>query len=202
MTTRLRAPRPMNAIRIIAIQVRAKLMIDAAAGSYALVWPSNDRYGPNAGRARNVAMVNSPMTMASVRKAPDSRATRTFGRMTKTMLRGQPAPRLWAASVNERMSMDWRPVSIARYMYGNDRTTYAKHSSALLPMSVYVNGSGGWLNVLINPKTSTIGGTTNGSSVMNSTNGRALGTRRRTQKAVGSRSPMLTMIVIVPTTNE
>ena len=39
------------------------------------------------------------------------------------MIRGQPAPRLCAASVSERMSIDWRPVSIARYMYGNDRTT-------------------------------------------------------------------------------
>src|SRR6187401_1161645 len=113
----------MKAIRIIAIQVRAKLMIDAAAGSYAFVWPRSDRYGPNAGRARKVAMVYSPTTMARVRKAPDRRATRTFGRMTWTMIRGQLAPRLWAASVSERMSIDWRPVSIARYMYGNDRTT-------------------------------------------------------------------------------
>ena len=65
-----------------------------------------------------------------------------------------------------------------------------------------MNGSGGWLNVLIKPKTSTIGGTTNGRSVMNSTNGRARGTRRRTQNAVGNRSPMLTTIVMLPMTNE
>jgi len=37
---------------------------------------------------------------------------------------------------------------------------------------------------------------------MNSMNGRARGTRRRTQKAVGTMSPMLTMIVMKPTTNE
>ena len=43
--------------------------------------------------------------------------------MTWTMIRGQPAPRLWAASVSVRMSIARRPVSIARYMYGNDRTT-------------------------------------------------------------------------------
>ena len=36
---------------------------------------------------------------------------------------GQPAPRLCAASVRLRMSIAWRPVSTARYMYGNDRTT-------------------------------------------------------------------------------
>ena len=63
-------------------------------------------------------------------------------------------------------------------------------------MSVWVNGSGGWLNVRIRPNTSTIGGMTNGRSVMNSTNGRARGTRSRTQKAVGTQEPMLTMIVI------
>ena len=37
---------------------------------------------------------------------------------------------------------------------------------------------------------------------MNSTNGRARGTRSLTQNAVGIRSPMLTMIVTMPTMNE
>ena len=72
----------------------------------------------------------------------------------------------------------------------------------MLPMSVWVNGSGGWLYVLIRPNTRTIGGTTNGRSVMNSTNGRARGIRSRTQKAVGTMSAMLRMIVMIPTTNE
>ena len=67
-------------------------------------------------------MVNSPTTMARVRNAPLSSATRRFGRITWRMIRVQPAPRLWAASVRLRMSVAWRPVSIARYMYGNDRT--------------------------------------------------------------------------------
>ena len=69
--------------------------------------------------------MNSPMTIASVRNAPLSRATRRFGRITATRIRGQPAPRLWAASVRLRTSIGRRPVSTARYMYGNDRTTYA-----------------------------------------------------------------------------
>ena len=69
-------------------------------------------------------------------------------------------------------------------------------------MSVCVSGSGRWLNVWISPKTRTIGGMTNGSSVMNSTNGRARGTRSRTQYAVGISRPMLTMIVMMPMTNE
>ncbi len=34
------------------------------------------------------------------------------------MIVNQPAPRLWAASVRLRMSMARRPVSTARYMYG------------------------------------------------------------------------------------
>ena len=43
---------------------------------------------------------------------------------------------------------------------------------------------------------------TNGRSVMNSTTGRARGTRSRTQNAVGTISAMLTTIVMIPTTNE
>ena len=61
-------------------------------------------------------MVNSPMTMAKVRKAPESSATRTFGRMTRSMIVSQPAPRLWAASVSVRTSIERMPVSTARYM--------------------------------------------------------------------------------------
>ena len=61
-------------------------------------------------------MVNSPMTMAKVRNAPDSTATSTFGRITRVMMVSQPAPRLCAASVRVATSMARRPVSTARYM--------------------------------------------------------------------------------------
>ena len=61
-------------------------------------------------------MVNSPMTMAKVRKAPERTATRTFGRITRAMMVIQPAPRLCAASVSVATSMARRPVSTARYM--------------------------------------------------------------------------------------
>ncbi len=61
-------------------------------------------------------MVNSPMTMAKVRKAPLSTATRTFGKITLNMIVGQPAPRLSAASVSVRTSIARRPVSTARYI--------------------------------------------------------------------------------------
>src|SRR5947207_13368520 len=107
-------------MRPIAIQVRAKLMSDAAAGSYALLPPMSERYGPNAGRARNVAIVYSPITIASVRNAPDSNDTRRLGRMTCQRIRTQPAPRLWDASVRLWMSIERSPTSTARYMYGNE----------------------------------------------------------------------------------
>ena len=56
----------------IASQVSPKLMSDTAAGWYGWFRPSSDRYGPNARfRARKFAIVYSPMTMASVRNAPD-----------------------------------------------------------------------------------------------------------------------------------
>ena len=81
-------------------------------------------------------MVYSPTTIASVRNAPDRSAVRRFGRMTRRMIRVQPAPRLWAASVSDRTSIEARPVSTARYMYGNDSTTYAATSRASVPNSV------------------------------------------------------------------
>ncbi|MCY1246452.1 hypothetical protein D9M72_596860 [compost metagenome] len=61
-------------------------------------------------------MVNSPMTMAKVRKAPESTATRMLGRMIAVMMRGVSAPMIWAASVRVLMSMARMPVSTARYM--------------------------------------------------------------------------------------
>jgi hypothetical protein len=56
------------------------------------------------------------MTMANVRKAPESTATKTLGRMTRHMMVTQPAPRLCAASVSVPTSMALSPVSMARYM--------------------------------------------------------------------------------------
>jgi hypothetical protein len=50
-------------------------------------------------RARTWAIVYSPMTIASVRKAPDSSEVRRFGKMTRARILVQPEPRLWAASV-------------------------------------------------------------------------------------------------------
>ena len=61
-------------------------------------------------------MVNSPITMAKVRKAPLSTAMRTLGRITVKRIRGQPAPNVSAASVRVLTSMALSPVSTARYM--------------------------------------------------------------------------------------
>ena len=67
--------------------------------------------------------MNSPITIARLRNAPDSSATRRFGRMILTMMVNQPAPRLCAASVRVRMSIARSPASTERYMYGSDRMT-------------------------------------------------------------------------------
>src|SRR5512146_1360756 len=160
------------------------------------------RYGPNAGRARNVAIVYSPMTMARVRNAPDRSDTRRFGRITRHSVRNHPAPRLCDASVNERTSLERRPTSTARYMYGSDSTVYPATSRTLLPRSELVSGRGGPLKPRMSPNTRTIGGITNGRSVMNSTSRRSCGRRNRTQNAVGTMSAMLTTTVITPITNE
>ncbi|MNJ04264.1 hypothetical protein D3C73_1649360 [compost metagenome] len=56
------------------------------------------------------------MTMAKVKNAPESTATRTLGRMMRDRIVVQPAPRLWAASVSVETSMVLRPVSTARYI--------------------------------------------------------------------------------------
>ena len=59
-------------------------------------------------------MVNSPITVAKVRKALLTIATRRFGRITPNRIEGHLAPRLSAASVKVLTSIDCNPVSIAR----------------------------------------------------------------------------------------
>src|SRR3954462_1601045 len=54
----------------------------------------------------------------------------------------------------------------------------------------------------MSPNTRITGGITKGRRVTNSTRGRRRGTRSRTQNAVGTMSPMLTIVVMIPTTNE
>src|SRR5258705_8564165 len=115
-------------------------------------------YGPNAGRARNVAIVYSPTTIASVRNAPLRRETRRFGKITRTSRVNQLAPRLCDASVRLRTSIERRPVSTARYMYGNERTTYAATTRMLLPKSDPASGNGPPLYERSSPNTRMIGG--------------------------------------------
>ena len=71
-----------------------------------------------------------------------------------------------------------------------------------LPNGAVVRESGLLAYIWSSPKTITTGGMTNGRRVMNSTKGRARGTRRRTQKAVGRTRTTLTMMVMMPMTNE
>ena len=69
--------------------------------------------------------MNSPITIASVRKAPASAAARMFGRITRKSVVRQGAPRLCEASVSVCTSIARKPVSSEKYMYGKERITYA-----------------------------------------------------------------------------
>ena len=81
------------------------------------------------GRAvEQAAMVNSPMTMAKVRKAPDSTATSTLGRITRDMIVSQLAPRLCAASVSVR-DVDGAQARYRRR--GTCRAAPASHSRSI-----------------------------------------------------------------------
>ena len=59
-------------------------------------------------------IVNSPSTSATAMTEADRIAPRMFGTMTWSITRGQPAPRLRAASASVATSIDRRPASIAR----------------------------------------------------------------------------------------
>ncbi len=61
-------------------------------------------------------MVNSPMTIANVMKAPESTPDMTFGKMQRNMIVGHLAPRISAASVSVRTSIVRIAVSTERYM--------------------------------------------------------------------------------------
>ncbi len=79
------APRAASeqAIRPIAIQVRPKLISGHGGRLVGACWRrAATGRGRRPGEPGRLAMVNSPMTMARVRKAPLSSATRRLGRMT------------------------------------------------------------------------------------------------------------------------
>ena len=62
-------------------------------------------------KAERLAIVNSPITIASVRKAPLSAATLMFGRITRPSVVRQDAPRLCEASVSVCTSIARKPAS-------------------------------------------------------------------------------------------
>jgi hypothetical protein len=70
-----------------------------------------------------LAIVYSPMTIASVRNEPARAAALMLGRITRKSVVGQPAPRLCEASVSVCTSIERNPVSSEKYMYGNARIT-------------------------------------------------------------------------------
>ena len=129
----------------IAIQVSPKLTRATADCWYGSLLPSSERYGANAGRARKLAIVNSPMTMARVRNAPLSRATRRFGRMIRTMIR-EPAGAEALRRLGQAPDVHRPQARVDRPVHVRERQDdVAEHEQRVLPMSVWVNGSGGWL---------------------------------------------------------
>ena len=65
-------------------------------------------------RLNSEAMVNSPSTSATVRKAADTTADWMLGSTTRQITVPHPAPRLRAASARVRTSMADNPASSAR----------------------------------------------------------------------------------------
>ena len=76
-------------------------------------------------KAARFAIVNSPITIASVRNDAARAAARMFGRITRKRVVPQRAPRLWEASVSVCTSIERKPASSEKNMYGNARITYA-----------------------------------------------------------------------------
>ncbi len=68
-------------------------------------------YVGNVSNALSEAIVNSPITIASVRNAPASAATRMLGRITRMSVVRQLAPRFSDASVSVCTSIERKPAS-------------------------------------------------------------------------------------------
>src|SRR5438046_5075665 len=114
-------PRLTNRSASIAAQTIMKLSSESAAASYGCDSLTIWMYGGNVLKAERLAIVNSPITIARVRNAPPSAATRMLGRITRARVVPQLAPRLCEASVKVCRSIERKPASRAKYMYGNAR---------------------------------------------------------------------------------
>ena len=73
-------------------------------------------------------IVNSPRTRAIASTEADRMPPRMFGTITWKIVRGQPAPRLRAASASVAVSIARRLESMARYEYGSTRMMLMKAS--------------------------------------------------------------------------
>src|SRR3954451_2862491 len=124
-TTAPRTPRlrPMSKSDAIAAHVIPKLIrVSAPAGNPCDSFTYWMKIG-NVLNAARFAIVNSPMTIASVRNEAARAAARMFGRMTFTSVVVQRAPRLCDASVRVWTSIERKPASSEKNMYGNARMT-------------------------------------------------------------------------------
>ena len=123
--TRGATPRPMTAMRIIASHVSPKLMSDDGRRLVGLrLRPSSVQVGPErrpGQEARDGELADDDGE--GQERAAQERDAEVRQDDLATRIVNQPAPMLWAASVRVRTSIAAKPVSTARYMYGNDRTT-------------------------------------------------------------------------------
>src|SRR5205823_179361 len=138
---------------------RTSAASDTATDMVALLLPSRLMATRRLVRLSSEAMVNSPRTRATVRKAADSTADRMLGTTTRHITVAQLAPRLRAASASVRTSIADRPASIARYAYGRTRIVYANVSVSEEPLSRYVTQA----YTGASPTTRTIAGIVSGS---------------------------------------
>ena len=91
------------------------------------------RYGPKAGRSSRLAIVNSPMTMAKVRKAPLSTATRTFGKITRKRI-GAPAGAEALGGLGQRAHVDRAQAGVHRAVHVRERQgDVAEHQQPVGP---------------------------------------------------------------------
>ena len=100
----------------MAAHVIPKLISDTAAAGYACVSLMYWMYVGNVWNAERLAIVYSPITIASVRNEPASAATRMFGRITRPSVVRQVAPRLRDASVSVCTSIARKPASSEKYI--------------------------------------------------------------------------------------
>ena len=133
--TRVREPRPRKAITPIASQVRPKLMSETAAGVYGWLAPEQREVRPERGCPAEELRDRVLADDDRERQEGAGQERRPQVREDHPPQDPGPARAQALGGLRQRSGRrsTARPVSTARYMYGNDRTTYAATRSTSLP---------------------------------------------------------------------